>query len=170
MQTNPNDHWRDWLEAEEEGRDDLAEFIFARVMADLPRVEPSPAFVERAVQAAWQRRVRQQRLAWVARAAAVLAVVIGGGAGLFALGTAVIGAAADGAVAGVQGVIWTADAMNGGLRWWAFLRNVGSAVGTAVATPQTTAVLVALELTGAMAVYGIQRLLGDEAAQEEAHV
>ena len=60
--------------------------------------------------------------------------------------------------------------MGGGLRWWSLLEKVGSAVGTAVATPQTTAVLVALELMGAMAVYGIQRLLGDEAAQEEAHV
>ncbi len=175
MQTNPNDpnpskHWRDWLEAEEEGRDDLAELTFARLMADLRRVEPSPAFVERAVQAARQRRVRQQRLAWAARAAAVLVVLVGGGVGLFVLGEAVVGAAADGVVAGVQGLIWTADAVSGGLRWWSLLEKLGSAVGTAVATPQTTAVLVALALMGAMAVYGIERLLGDEAAQEEAHV
>ena len=175
MQTNPNDrnpseHWRDWLASEQDGRDDLAEFTFARLMADLPRVEPSPAFIERAVKAAWQRRVRQQRLAWAARAAAVLAVLVGGGVGLFALGAAVIGAAADGLMAGVQGLIWTADAVGGGLRWWSLFEKVGSAVGTAVATPQTTAVLVALELIGAMAVYGIERLLGDEAAQEEAQV
>ena len=175
MQTNPNDpnpseHWRDWLASEQEGRDDLAEFAFARLMAGLLPVEPSPAFVERAVQAAWQRRVRQQRLAWVARAAAVLVVLAGGGVGLVAFGAVLIGAAADGVVAGVQGLVWTANAVGGGLRWWSLLENVGSAVGTAVATPQTTAVLVALELMGAMAVYGIQRLLGDEAAQEEAHV
>ncbi|MEQ1898047.1 MAG: hypothetical protein ABL971_11740 [Vicinamibacterales bacterium] len=175
MQTNPNDpnpskHWRDWLASEQDGREDLAEFTFARLMADLPPVEPSPAFVGRTVQAAWQRRVRQQRLAWVARAAAVLAVLIGGGVGLFVLGTAFLGAAADGVVAGVQGLIWTADAVGGGLRWWSLLEKVGTAVGTAVATPQTTAVLVALELMGAMAVYGIERLLGDEAAQEEAQV
>ena len=30
MQTNPNDDWRDWLASEQEGREDLAEFNFAR--------------------------------------------------------------------------------------------------------------------------------------------
>lgn len=170
MQTNPNHPWRDWLASEQDGPDDLAEFTFARLMADLPGVEPTPTFVERTVQVAWRRRVRQQRLAWAARAAAVVLVLAGGVAGLWAVGSAVTAAAADGVVAGVQGLIWTAGAMSDGLRWWAFLQNIGSAVGTAVATPQTTAVLVALELTGAVAVFGIERLLGDEAAQEEVRV
>lgn len=170
MTTPSHDPWREWLDAEEASREDLAEQAFARLMADLPGEEPSAAFIEQVAVGAWERQVRRRRLAWAARVAVAVSVVAGGAAGVALLGSALVARGAAGLTQLVGVAMWFLDTVASGLRWWAFLGNVGSAVGTAVATPQSTVVLLALALTGAMAMAGIRRLLGDEPAQEEAHV
>ena len=168
MTTNTNQPWREWLDAESASREDLAEQAFARLMADLPGEEPSVAFMERVAASAWQRQSRRRRLTWAARAAAVVSVVAGGAVGLAVVGPAVMARAGAGAIEVARGVTWIAEMAATGLRLWSFLGNVGSAVGAVVATPQSTSVLVGLALTGALAMFGMQRLLLDEPAQKEA--
>ncbi len=171
MAFNPDDKWREWLEAEEYGREATAEEAFTSLMADLPAVAVAPAFVEKTMRVVRARRVRQRRMAWAVRAAVAVVAIGTGALALRVGGGFVLSLVADGLVAGVQGAVWTADTVGGGLWWWSVLERIGSAVGKAAAAPRSVAVLVALQLVGAMAMYGMTRLLGDErAAQEEAHV
>jgi hypothetical protein len=101
----------------------------------------------------------------------VLLAVAGAVVGLRVGGAFVMTLVADGLVAGVSGVVWTADTVGGGLWWWSLIEKVGSGVAMAATTPRSVAVLVALQVVGAMAMYGMTRLLGDEhAAQEEARI
>ena len=171
MQTNPNQPWREWLEAEAQEREDAADAAFASLMAEAPRVEVSAAFVERTMTAVRSRRARERRLQWSARTVAAVAVAVTAAAGVWAGGALLADALANVLVAAVRGLLWTTEAMGGGLRWWAVLARFGSAIATAAATPLSMAVLVALQVVGALAMYGMKQLLGDEpAAQEEARV
>lgn len=171
MAFNPDDKWREWLEAEEFGREATAEEAFTSLMADLPPVAVSPAFVDKTMRVVRERRARQRRMAWAVRAAATVLAAGGAVLGLRVGGAVLLSLVADGLVAGVQGVVWTADTVGGGLWWWSVLETMGSAVAKVATAPRSVAVLIALQLVGAMAMYGMTRLLGDErAAQEEAHV
>lgn len=171
MQIHPDDQWREWIEAEEHGRETTAEEAFARLMAGLPEETAAPAFIERTMAAVRARRARQRRLAWAVRAAVALLAVTAAVISIRLGGAFVMTLAADGLVAGVRGVVWTADTVGGGLWWWSVLETVGSGVARAAMAPRAVAVLVALQLVGAMAMYGMTRLLGNErAAQEEARV
>jgi len=171
MQIHPDDQWQEWLEAEEHGRESTAEHAFASLMAGLPRAAADPAFVETAMRALRVRRARQRRAVWVVRAAVALLAIAGAVVGLRVGGSFVLTLVADGLVAGVRGMVWTADTVGGGLWWWSVLETTGSAVTKVATTPRSVALLIALQLVGAMAMYGMTRLLGDErAAQEEAHV
>ena len=51
---------REWLKAEQSGEDVLAELMFARLVAELPPIEASAAFVDQAVQGVWRARVRRR--------------------------------------------------------------------------------------------------------------
>lgn len=171
MEIHPNEPWREWLEAEAQQDDEAAEAAFASLMATAPRVEVSPVFVERTMATVHRAHVRQRRLRWTVRVVASVAAVATAAVAVGAGGALLGDALANGLVGVVRGLLWTAGAMGGGLRWWAVLERFGSAIGTAAATPQSMAVLVALQVVGALAMYGMKRLLGDEsAAQEEARV
>jgi hypothetical protein len=63
MNLHPDDKWREWLEAEEHGRETTAEEAFARLMAGLPEEPVAPAFIERTMGAVRAHRVRRRRLA-----------------------------------------------------------------------------------------------------------
>ncbi len=171
MQIHPDDQWREWLEAEDHGREATAEEVFASLMAGLPGEAAAPAFIERTMAAVRARRLRQRRMSWAVRAAVTLLAATVSAVSVNLGGAFVMTLLADGLVAGVRGVVWTADTVGGGLWWWSVLEKLGSAVARAATTPRSVAVLVGLQLLGAMAMYGMTRLLGDErAAQEEARV
>ena len=172
MEFIPDDNqWREWLEAEEKGLEATAEEAFASLMAGLPAAAAAPSFVDATMRTVRARRARQRRMVWAVRAAVAVVAVGGAVLGLSAGGAFVMSLVADGLVAGVQGAVWTADTVGGGLWWWSVLETMGSAVGKVAMAPRSLVVLVALQLVGAMAMYGMTRLLGDEhAAQEEAHV
>ncbi|MGE0393505.1 MAG: hypothetical protein AB7I25_06625 [Vicinamibacterales bacterium] len=171
MQIHPDDRWREWLEAEDRGRETTAEDAFASLLADLPEETVAPAFIERTMAVVHARRARQRRVVWASRAAVTVVAVSAAVLGLRVGGAFVLSLVADGLVAGVQGAVWTADTVGGGLWWWSVLEKMGSAVGKAATAPRSVAALIALQLVGGMAMYGMTRLLGDErAAQEEAHV
>src|SRR4051794_20357582 len=66
----------DWLQAERSGDDDLAEMLFAKLVAGMPPVQPSAAFVDRTVRTVWRPRTRHLRLTRAALIATVLTVVV----------------------------------------------------------------------------------------------
>ena len=159
--TTPHDDYRDWLDAEADDRDDLAELAFAQLMADLPAVQPSPDFVLRAVAASVEARARQTRLVRLARLAASVAVMVGGLGLLWAVGDRVVDALAHGLVFAMHGLVWLASAVGGGARWWALVTDIASALGRSVATPQTFAAIVLLEMLAASALYTVRRVATD---------
>lgn len=162
-----------WLRAEETGQEDLAENAFARLIAELPSVEPSSAFVDRAVQAAWQARSRRRlvtRLAWVA---AALSVAVAGAGLIYEFAGAATTLAARITVSLSQLLVWLLTSMTAGAGWWSIAERVGMAVGEAIASPSAAVSIAAFEMIALLALYMLRRLLGQElpkpsnAAQEE---
>jgi hypothetical protein len=60
----------------------------------------------------------------------------------------------------VNGAVWLAAALGSGGDAWTIASTVGRAAAAAVVTPRALAVIAALVLIGAGALYGLQRLLG----------
>lgn len=60
----------------------------------------------------------------------------------------------------LNAVIWLAAAIGSGSDAWTIASTVGRAASAAVVTPRALAVIAALVLIGAGALYGLQRLLG----------
>jgi len=160
------DMWRrdakQWLANEQEGQDDAAEGAFARVFRVLPRIEPTVNFADRVVRAAWLAERRRRRTSRLAQVAAVLLVTVAGAA----IGYAAIeyaGGWMAAAVAGIasRGVIRFVALVRVGVKSWSVVARVGTGVGAGLATPQNTLALLAMELLGILALFGLQRLLPD---------
>src|SRR5438128_2604036 len=160
--TNGFSHHQDWLDAEQDGRDDAAEMAFARLMTELPGTEPSPEFVGRAVHAAWRARARRRLMTRLARVAAVVLVTVATVVSIYLFGMVILGALVRGTVLVAQGLVWLMTSVGEGVRWWSIAGRVGTAVGQTIAAPKTTAIVAALELIGAMAIYAFQRVWRDE--------
>jgi hypothetical protein len=58
--------------------------------------------------------------------------------------------------------IWFAAAISSGSDMWTIAGTIGRAAAGALATPLASAVIVALVAVGALALFGLQRLLGSE--------
>ena len=58
--------------------------------------------------------------------------------------------------------VWVAMSLSVGVSVWTLLGTVGRAAGAAVLTRRASLVFGALVLVGALAAYGLQRLLGSE--------
>jgi hypothetical protein len=86
---------------------------------------------------------------------AVLAVVYIGGA--------IVAAMARGLALLPRGVVWLFLALQQGADWWSIAGRVGAVLADTITTSQVGLGLIALELVGAAALYGLQRLLRDEA-------
>ena len=153
---------RRWLEAERSGRDEAAELEFARLFAEVSAIEPSADFVGKAVQAAWRAHARRRLMLRVARVAAALVIAVAAVASMSVFGLLIVNAAVRGTVAVSHGLVWILTFAGEGLRWWSLAGRVGTAVGQTIAAPQTTTLIVAIELAGAMAIYAFQRVLRDE--------
>jgi hypothetical protein len=61
-----------------------------------------------------------------------------------------------------RGLIWLILALQEGADGWAIAGRIASSVGAALTTTQVAFSLIGLELVGAAALYGLQRLLRDE--------
>jgi len=108
---------RQWLQAEQSGQEELAEMMFARLVAEIPTVGPSTDFVARTVRAAWQGRRRRRLVRRFALIAAAVLFIAGVGT-IYELIVPGIGLAARGAVLFSHGLVWLLSSASEGVRWW----------------------------------------------------
>jgi len=151
-----------WLRAEQSGDDNLAESMFASLMAEIPSVEPSAAFVDRAVHAAWQARSRRRRVTRLAYIAVALTILVAGAGSIYELAGPATALAARVAVAFSQALVWLLTSASAGAAWWSIAERVGTAVGDAIASPSASASIAAFEVIALLALYALHRLLGQE--------
>ena len=81
---------------------------------------------------------------------------------IYYLGAAFIRLLARGIVLLPRAVVWVFVAVQQGVDWWTIAGQAGAALADLLVTPQVTIGLVALELVGALALYGLQRIFKDE--------
>jgi hypothetical protein len=62
----------------------------------------------------------------------------------------------------LNGSVWLAAAIGSGADAWTIVKTVGNAAANAMATPQASGGIAALVVVGALALFGLQRLLGSE--------
>jgi hypothetical protein len=58
--------------------------------------------------------------------------------------------------------VWFAGSLGAGVDMWTILATIGRSAGAALISGQALAVIGGLMLVGAIALYGLQRLLGSE--------
>jgi hypothetical protein len=145
---------------EGEGLDEAAAKAFALVFQALPRLEPGSALTDRVVRAV-QRAERRRRLTHrLGLVAALLLVTLAG----VAMGYGAIGYAggwlpkAIGAVT-VPGLLGVITVMRAGVTAWLMVAGIGTALGTALATPESAAALLGMGLLGISALFALGRLL-----------
>jgi hypothetical protein len=100
---------------------------------------------------------RSARLAGLA----ITSVALGAGAIWFLLPLGVR-AFVRGLVLVVDGCVWFAASVSAGADAWTIVKAIGRAAGTALTSTQTFMVVGGLVLAGALALFGLQRLLGSE--------
>jgi hypothetical protein len=62
----------------------------------------------------------------------------------------------------VDGCVWIAASVGAGADAWTILKTIGRATAGALVSPQAFAIIGGLVLAGALALVGLQRLLGSE--------
>jgi hypothetical protein len=73
-----------------------------------------------------------------------------------------VGAFVEAVRLSVNAAVWLAAALGSGADAWTLVTTIGRAAAGALITPRVLAVVAALILVGAVALYGRQRLLGYE--------
>jgi hypothetical protein len=86
---------------------------------------------------------------------------------VFFIGGAILSALARGVALLPRAIVWLFLAFQQGADWWSIAGRVGAILADTITTSQVGLALIALELVGAAALYGLQRLLRDEARSEE---
>lgn len=79
------------------------------------------------------------------------------------IGGAIVAAMARGLALLPRAVVWLFVALQEGADWWSIAGRVGGVLADTITTSEVGLALIALELVGAAALYGLQRLLRDEA-------
>ena len=77
-------------------------------------------------------------------------------------GAALVSAAVDGLVLMPRAMLWLLAAYQQGMDGWVIAGRAAASVAGVLTTPQVAFYLIALELVGAAALYGLQRLLRHE--------
>jgi hypothetical protein len=148
----------EWLRQEHLNCEDEAEANFAAILTVLADAQPPPAFAVRATRAAWAVRTGPRRIrTWAAAVAVVLAAVFGNPAAFGVLTGAtgwLVAATSLAAYSAVQVIVAAVTAWT----WSSIVIETGATVAV-VALSQGAAVLATLAVTGAMALYLMQRLL-----------
>lgn len=62
----------------------------------------------------------------------------------------------------VDGCVWFAASVSAGADAWTILKAIGRAAGSALTSTETFMIVGGLVLAGALALFGLQRLLGSE--------
>ena len=62
----------------------------------------------------------------------------------------------------LNGCIWLAASISSGTDGWTIVQTVARAAAGTLVTPQVSGAIVALVVLGAIALFGLQRLLGSE--------
>jgi hypothetical protein len=62
----------------------------------------------------------------------------------------------------LNGCIWLAASISSGTDGWTIIQTVARAAAGTLVTPQVSGAIVALVVLGAIALFGLQRLLGSE--------
>jgi hypothetical protein len=151
---------REWLQAERNGQDELAERLFARSVAEISPIEPAADFAGRAAQAAWRARARHRAVVRLVRVAAALLLGVTTLGSLYAVVAS--GLVARTAVVLSHGLAWLLTSAGEGLRWWWIAERIGTAVGGSLASSSTAMVIVAIETAALLALYAFQRLFQNE--------
>lgn len=81
---------------------------------------------------------------------------------VFYVGGAVVNGVARGLALAPRAIVWLFVAMQEGADWWSIAGRVGAALAGTLSESQVALSLIALELVGAAALYGLMRLVGDE--------
>lgn len=149
-----------WLVEEDGGHDEAADAAFAQLFSTVGRIEPTPAFVEQAVIAAWRWRARRRRLVALAWAATVLLVAAGAGTVLFGAPQLLTSVIKGFAYAGSRAVPWLVAYTTVAMDWWWTFGRVGTVVASALMTPARAVAMVGVELVGILAFYALQRIAG----------
>jgi hypothetical protein len=149
-----------WLAEEESGQDDAADAAFARLFTALPRLEPTPAFVEQAVTAALQWRARRRRLIALGWATVLVLVAVGAFGAYLASPTLAPVFIKGLAVVSGRAVPWFVAYTTVAMNWWLTLAHVGGVIASALVTPARVAALVGVELFGILAFFALQRIAG----------
>ena len=156
---------REWLQAERNGQDELAERMFARWVAELPPIEPAADFVSRAAQAAWRARTRRRLVLRMIRTAAAFLLGVTMLGSLYA--AVASGLAVRATLALLHGLVWLLTSIGEGARWWWIAERIGTVVGGSIASPLVAAIIVAIEMTALLALYAFQRLFQNELQTRE---
>lgn len=151
-----------WLGAEREGRDEEADAAFKAVFRAAPAAASRPEFVDQVMDALARDTARRRRRAQVIAVsgfAASILVALGVVVAFFIYGPALIARAVDSSVAAA---LWMSVAIENGLDLWAILAKIGGAAAAVITTPQVSSVLIAIEVVGALALYGLHRIFASE--------
>ena len=62
----------------------------------------------------------------------------------------------------LNGSVWLAAAIGSGADGWTIVKTVANAAAGTLTTPQASGGIAALVIVGALALFGLQRLLGSE--------
>jgi hypothetical protein len=150
---------QEWLRAEHSGQEALAERVFARLIAEMPPIEPGVGFVDGAVQAAWRARARHCAVARLASVAAALLVGLATVGSIYLWGALAAGLIARGAAGFSQGLVWLLASAGEGARWWWIADRISTAVSVAISSAPTAAAMVTVEIAAVLALYAFRNLV-----------
>jgi len=153
---------RQWLHAEQSGQEELSERIFARLVAEIPPVEPSADFVNRTVRAAWQARIRRglvTRLALISAALSISIVAVGS---IYELRALAMGLVVRSTVAFSHALVWLLTSASEGTRWWWIAERIGTTARDTLASPSAAATIAGIEMLALLAIYAFTRLFAED--------
>ena len=82
-----------------------------------------------------------------------------GVAAVIYVGGALVSSVARGLALLPRALVWLIVTMQEGADWWSIAGRVGTAIGEILTTSQVAITIIALEIVGAAALYGLQRLV-----------
>ncbi len=154
---------RDWLKAQQDGPDELAEQALVRALGQIGRRRPTAGFADRVLLRAGRLAPATAAWRWWWLRAAVAACLVAAGLAV-ALLPAWLPAARPVAHAFGSPFVtslshWAGTWLSAGLAFWAVMGDIGSAVRASLATPTAVLVLSANVLLAAASLLGLKRLL-----------
>ena len=153
---------REWLKAEREGLDELAEHALTRALGGLGRRAPRPGFADRVLVRAGCLSAPAGWTSWWVRGAVAAAILSAG----LAVATLPVWLLVADPIARAFGsplvsmtAHWTGRVVAAAFASWAVIEDVASALQASFATPTVLALLLANALLAGGSLFGLRRLL-----------